>query len=872
MTEDKEKRVATLYAWARDQLDASNWPGAIHTLEKLLELEPTHPEAPTLLARARTEQARADRVARLYDQAQERMQVGDWDRAIAICEEITATDPHYRDVCTLIEQARQAQKKLSEVAEKYRTGVLSFETGEWPTAIEMFKKVAETDPQYRDVLTRLELAQAELTRQTRLHERYQAGLKHMQRKQWAEAVAALEEVVAEDETFAEGEAEERLREARERLNREQAETVARLYDAATEYTRRGEWALAVEALEQVLGHDPEYPGAQELLAQAREKRDDLQQAEDLYEIGVQHAQRGNWAEAAAAFAEVLELIPNYRDAERRLKSAQARAERQRRAAAPTMMGIPVPPDRAERMVAPPPPPPPRGRPVGLIGVVLVSAVALLAVCMVLGGILAWPTVQQIAMRPSGPSPTPQLSPIIITATPSPVVAGQDRVTLLQSVTVPDGTEFTPGASFPKIWRLRNDGTRAWEGYTLAFVGGEQMGAPNELPVPTTPPGETADVVASMVAPQEPGTHAGQWQMKNAAGQLFGDPVHVIIQVSGSVPPSPTPSPTTAPPAGSPTPEQTVWPTAAPPPTAAPTAKPTAAVTPQPQPTKTPTVAAISGRIAFPLWNPRTGKYDVEVINADGTGQYKVMDNVRQPCWNAEGTWLVVNGEIQFKEGLLVMQADGGKLRAISTQAHHARPSWSPQGNRIAFDVPVSGGNLIYILDDIRDIADPNAFRPVRYADKDVPGRYVTWMPDGNLICTSVDYWATAQKAGLYVVGPDGGVMWRVTTNGLDTAPAVSASGRVAFMSRREAEGDWEIYTVSLAGEDADLKQLTNNSVHDGLPTWSPNGQWIAFVSNEGGSWGIWVMRADGSGRRKIKDLGPTGLLDDWTEERISWAP
>ena len=92
------------------------------------------------------------------------------------------------------------------------------------------------------------------------------------------------------------------------------------------------------------------------------------------------------------------------------------------------------------------------------------------------------------------------------------------------------------------------------------------------------------------------------------------------------------------------------------------------------------------------------------------------------------------------------------------------------------------------------------------------------------------------------------------------------------MSRREAEGDWEIYTVSLAGGDADLKQLTSNSVHDGLPTWSPDGQWIAFVSNEGGGWGIWVMRADGSGRRKIKDLGAPGLLGDWVDERISWAP
>ena len=71
-----------------------------------------------------------------------------------------------------------------------------------------------------------------------------------------------------------------------------------------------------------------------------------------------------------------------------------------------------------------------------------------------------------------------------------------------------------------------------------------------------------------------------------------------------------------------------------------------------------------------------------------------------------------------------------------------------------------------------------------------------------------------------------------------------------------------------------LKRLTNSSSQDGLPTWSPDGKSIAFVSNRSGPWAIWVMGADGSGQRKLFDLGGGyGTGDyDWTTERISWAP
>ena len=75
--------------------------------------------------------------------------------------------------------------------------------------------------------------------------------------------------------------------------------------------------------------------------------------------------------------------------------------------------------------------------------------------------------------------------------------------------------------------------------------------------------------------------------------------------------------------------------------------------------------------------------------------------------------------------------------------------------------------------------------------------------------------------------------------------------------------------------------MTDDPAADGLPTWSPDGETIAFVSNRGGEWALWAMNADGSNQRLLFELG--GSIDGevsvdaqnangWLEESIDWAP
>lgn len=78
-----------------------------------------------------------------------------------------------------------------------------------------------------------------------------------------------------------------------------------------------------------------------------------------------------------------------------------------------------------------------------------------------------------------------------------------------------------------------------------------------------------------------------------------------------------------------------------------------------------------------------------------------------------------------------------------------------------------------------------------------------------------------------------------------------------------------------------ITRLTNDTALDTAPTWSPDGRWIAFVSNRGGSWAIWIIEPDVSGLTqllslpgsfdgKVKNI-PDAQQSGWPLERISWV-
>ncbi|MEW6406800.1 MAG: NBR1-Ig-like domain-containing protein [Chloroflexota bacterium] len=118
------------------------------------------------------------------------------------------------------------------------------------------------------------------------------------------------------------------------------------------------------------------------------------------------------------------------------------------------------------------------------------------------------------------TPVPPTSTALPTATPTSYC---DWAMFVKDVTVPDGTNFAPGETFTKIWRLKNRGTCAWTAdYMLVYTSGASMGDTLAVRLPGyVAPGQTVDVSVTLTAPTTPGHYTGNWMLRNPSGVLFG---------------------------------------------------------------------------------------------------------------------------------------------------------------------------------------------------------------------------------------------------------------------------------------------------------------------------------------------------------------
>jgi hypothetical protein len=154
----------------------------------------------------------------------------------------------------------------------------------------------------------------------------------------------------------------------------------------------------------------------------------------------------------------------------------------------------------------------------------------------------------------------------------------------------------------------------------------------------------------------------------------------------------------------------------------------------------------------------------------------------------------------------------------------------------------------------------------------IVGRHPLWANQDRFIFQGCNTWTSGQEGecGLWSMQGNSGSPERLTFNPRHIPTDVHGDVLV-YVS--DQAGDWNVYQLNIAS--LRTRRLTEDKAQDGLATISPDGRWVAFLSERGGGLAAWYVGIDGGTPKKLFDIQTSewgGLrTDGWSEERMSWG-
>lgn len=250
---------------------------------------------------------------------------------------------------------------------------------------------------------------------------------------------------------------------------------------------------------------------------------------------------------------------------------------------------------------------------------------------------------------------------------------------------------------------------------------------------------------------------------------------------------------------------------------------------------------------------RTGNKEVFLMDYDGAGQRQLTDLnsiALGPALSPDGGRVAFTTYARGGVDIGMYSLDLGRMVTFPRfGGTNSSPAWAPDGTKLAFSSSMRGDPEIFVT-------DASGANPQRLTAYRGPDTSPAWNPS-----TGGQIAFVSGRTGLpqiYIMDADGANVQRMTDGGYAVSPSWSPNGQLlAFAWTRNygpgAPGGQDIYVMEIASKR--WIQLTRSGRND-YPSWSPDGRQIVYQSNRGGNGDqIWVMLGDGTKQRQLTTAG-----------------
>jgi hypothetical protein len=211
---------------------------------------------------------------------------------------------------------------------------------------------------------------------------------------------------------------------------------------------------------------------------------------------------------------------------------------------------------------------------------------------------------------------------------------------------------------------------------------------------------------------------------------------------------------------------------------------------------------------------------ISTMREDGSRSYHAQVS-------PDGEHLVYDSDAEGSRGIYIANRDGSSPRRVSGPGHASVPTWSPDGQYVAFARAETNRPRVW---NVWTVHVPTGTLRRLTSHRVGQAWGASWFPDGRQIAYSVE-----DRLVVYDLGSGRSRTYPTPVAGrLVRTPAVAPDGqRIVFQVRKSGAWvlDLETGTSDRLLSDASAQEFA----------WSPDGRLVAYQSAQGGEWGIWVV-------------------------------